>query len=79
MRVNHYQRVGTFVVRLAGGIVCLIGSLGLLYALSVKAGAVVASPGYPPAAAVSAVWLAGGGILLVSAGRVGRWWGRGLD
>ena len=77
--MNQYQRIGTFLVRLAGGTVCLMGVLGMLYAMLVKAGVVAATPAHPESATVSAVWLAGGAVLLLTARRVGRWLGRGLD
>ena len=77
--MNQYQRIGTFIVRLVGGVVVLVGILGMIYATSVKASLVAETPSHPASFAVSAVWLAGGVAVLLSAGRLGRWLGHGLD
>jgi hypothetical protein len=77
--MNQYQRMGTFVVRLIGVVVGLLGVFGEVYAATVAAGIMVASPGRPPSVLGSVFWLAGG-VALVSASRpLGRWLGRGLD
>jgi di/tricarboxylate transporter len=77
--MNQYQRIGTFLIRLIGFVVAIVGALGGIHATAVRAGIVAASPSRPPSAWWSALWLASGLVLLSSANVLGRWLGRGLD
>jgi hypothetical protein len=77
--MNQYQRMGILLVRLAGGTVILVGTLGAVYAAAVDAGLTKDPPGRPTSLAVSLAWVAGGAALLLLSGRLGRWLGRGLD
>jgi hypothetical protein len=77
--MNQYQRTGTFIVRLMGFVVGMIGVLGGIHAIAVRAEIEALEPSRPPSPFWSGIWLATG-LALVSSSRVlGRWLGRGLD
>jgi len=77
--MNQYQRVGTFIVRIVGSVAMLVGVIGIGYAAVVKAGFVSQAASDRASMAVSTVWLGCGLVVLLSASRLGRWLGRGLE
>ena len=77
--MNQYQRIGTLLVRIVGGITLLLGVFGEAYAGAVAVGLMPTDYSRPPSFVGSALWILGGTVLLSSALRVGRWLGRGLD
>lgn len=72
--MDHYQRVGTFVVRIIGSIAILVGVIGVGYATAVKAGLVSQPASDGASMAVSVFWLACGLILQPLSERLGVGW-----
>ena len=74
--MNQYQKTAIFIVRLAGSVISMFGSMGLLYIAFF--GMSAPSHGHDRVVG-SFVWVLVGALLVIFAKPLGLFLGRGLD
>ena len=77
--MNQYQRIGTFIIRVVGLVVCAVGLMGLIHILFLQVFGGDSSSIPEQRRIASAIWAAFGLLLLVLARRLGEFLGRGLE